>query len=65
VGPAGADSDKGAKYMILPPGYAEKPAGGYIVLPSNNCTGYGFLRSVLKSHSTIESGRDAGRNATL
>jgi len=30
AGPAGADKGKGGKYLILPPGYKEKPPEGYI-----------------------------------
>jgi len=51
VGPAGADKGKGGKYLILPPGYKEKPPGGYISLPSQTYTGFVILRSNLKSGS--------------
>ena len=54
VGPAGADSGKGGKYLILPPGHTEELPDGYIVLPSNNYTGYGLLRSILKSRSAAD-----------
>ena len=49
VGPAGADQGKGGKYLITPPGYAEKIPDGYIPLPSPNHQGYALLRSILKS----------------
>ena len=32
VGPAGVDKGKGGKYLILPPGYKDKPPDGYIAL---------------------------------
>ena len=34
VGPAGVDKGAGGKYLILPPGYKNKPPEGYIALPS-------------------------------
>lgn len=43
VGPAGADKGKGAKYLILPPGYKEKPPDGYVVLPSETYRGFVIL----------------------
>ena len=49
VGPAGADKGKGAKYLILPPGYKEKLPDGYIALPSQTYAGFSLLRSNLKS----------------
>ena len=45
VGPAGADNGKGGKYLILPPGYAEKIPEGYIRLASDTDMGYALLRS--------------------
>jgi hypothetical protein len=54
AGPAGADKGKGGKYLILPPGYKEKPAEGYIVLPSDTFAGYALLRSNLVSHSDAD-----------
>ena len=44
-GPAGVDKGKGGKYLILPPGYKEKPPGGYIALQSDTYQGYALLRS--------------------
>lgn len=35
-GPAGVDKGKGAKYLVLPPGYDGKVPEGYIVLQSNS-----------------------------
>jgi len=54
VGPAGADGGKGGKYLIFPPGSAEKPPDGYIVLPSSNYMGYGLLRSILKTRTDAD-----------
>ena len=54
VGPAGADKGKGAKYLILPPGYKEQPPEGYIVLPSETYRGFVILRSNFKSRSDAD-----------
>jgi hypothetical protein len=54
VGPAGVDKGKGAKYLVLPPGYKENPPEGYIVLRSATYKGYGLMRSLLPD------GSDAG-----
>jgi hypothetical protein len=35
AGPNGADQGKGGKYVILPPGYSERPPEGYFVLQSD------------------------------
>jgi hypothetical protein len=54
VGPAGVDKGKGGKCLILPPGYEEKIADGYIAMPSANFQGYALVRSIL------QTGGDAG-----
>jgi hypothetical protein len=54
VGPAGVDKGKGGKYLILPPGYAEKVPDGYIALPSDTYQTYALLRSILKSGSETD-----------
>jgi hypothetical protein len=54
VGPAGADQGKGAKYLILPPGYKEKARDGYIVLQSETYRGFVILRSNFKSRSDAD-----------
>jgi hypothetical protein len=54
AGPEGADKGKGGKYLILPPGYKEKPPEGYIVLLSDTFGGYALLRSNLVSHSDAD-----------
>ena len=54
VGPAGSDKGLGGKYLVLPPGYNERPPEGYIVLPSANYQGYALLRSILKSGSAAD-----------
>lgn len=54
VGPAGVDKGKGGRYVILPPGYNDKPPGGYIPLQAYNYEGYALLRSILKSNSETD-----------
>ncbi len=54
VGPAGADKGKGGKYLILPPGYQEKPPEGYIPLSSGTFTGFAILRSNFKTASDAD-----------
>lgn len=54
VGPAGLDKGKGGKYLILPPGYKDKPPAGYIPLQAYNYEGYALLRSILKSNSEAD-----------
>jgi hypothetical protein len=51
VGPAGVDKGKGGKYVILPPDYKDAVPEGYIALPSLTYTGFGALRSNIKSGS--------------
>ena len=59
VGPAGVDKGKGGKYLILPPGYKDKPPDGYIALPSATYTGFVILRSNLKSGSDADIAKAA------
>jgi len=54
VGIVGVDAGKGGKYVVLPPGYAEKVPDGYIALPSLTYKGYALLRSILKSGSAAD-----------
>jgi hypothetical protein len=54
VGPAGADSGNGARYLILPPSYTADVPDGYIVLRSDTFEGYALLRSVLQSGSDAD-----------
>jgi hypothetical protein len=54
VGPAGEDKGKGGKYVILPPGYKEKPPEGYFVLQSETLRGFVILRSNFKSRSDAD-----------
>jgi len=54
VGPAGVDKGKGGKYLILPPGYAEKVPDGYFALPSDTYQTYALLRSILKGGSDAD-----------
>src|SRR5262245_61391014 len=57
VGPAGVDKGKGGKYLILPPAYKDKVPNGYIALPSETYTGFGALRSNIKSLSDADVAR--------
>ncbi|MBV4358830.1 DUF1254 domain-containing protein [Pinibacter aurantiacus] len=54
AGPYGADKGAGGKYLILPPGYQQKPPSGYIVLAADTYEGYALLRSNLPSHSDAD-----------
>jgi hypothetical protein len=51
VGNTGHDKGKGAKYLMLPPGYNEKTPDEYVVVPcpTNNC--YSLLRVIIKTQS--------------
>jgi hypothetical protein len=51
VGPAGEDKGKGAKYLIVPPGYEDTVPEGFIVLRSETYRGFVILRSNFKSRS--------------
>lgn len=57
VGPAGVDKGKGAKYLILPPGFKEKLPKGYIPMPSATYTGFAILRSNLTDGSAKDIAR--------
>lgn len=57
IGPAGVDKGKGAKYLILPPGYTEKIPEGYIPMPSSTFTGFAILRSNLTDGSEKDLAR--------
>jgi hypothetical protein len=54
AGLLGADNGKGGKYLVLPPGYAEKAPDGYIALQSDTFGGYMLFRSNLKSHEAAD-----------
>ena len=49
AGLLGADKGKGGKYLVLPPGYADKAPDGYIALQSDTFGGYMLFRSNLSS----------------
>ena len=57
VGPAGVDKGAGGKYLIVPPGHADKLPEGYIALPSDTYEGYALLRSIPKSGSDPDVAR--------
>jgi hypothetical protein len=54
AGPSGADKGKGGKYLLLPPGYADKVPKGYIALPMLTYSGYALIRSNLASHADAD-----------
>lgn len=54
AGPYGADKGAGGKYLILTPGYKQKPPAGYIVLAADTYEGYGLFRSNLLSHNEAD-----------
>ncbi len=49
IGPAGADTGKGGKYLWLPPDYRGDIPAGYIPLSLKTYQGYALLRTVPKS----------------
>jgi hypothetical protein len=51
AGLLGYDRGKGGKYVVLPPGYKEQVADGFIPLQSDTFGGYMLFRSNLKSHN--------------
>ncbi|WP_426535667.1 DUF1254 domain-containing protein [Bradyrhizobium sp. McL0615] len=57
AGLLGADKGQGGKYLILPPGYADRAPDGYIALQSDTFGGYMLLRSNLKSHNSADVAR--------
>ena len=54
VGLLGLDKGAGGKFVILPPGYADKIPAGYTPLQSDTYSGYALLRSNLKSHGDAD-----------
>ena len=54
VGPEGLDRGQGGKFLILPPGYRDKPPAGYHVLQCDTYSGYALLRSSLDSHADAD-----------
>jgi hypothetical protein len=56
-GPAGADKGKGAKYLVLPPGYDGEVPEGYIVLRSNSYQHWIPGRTIPRDKG--QKGRDA------
>lgn len=59
AGLLGYDKGAGAKYLILPPGYAGAKPEGYVALQSDVFGGYMLFRANLKSHN------DADVNASI
>jgi hypothetical protein len=54
AGLLGADTGKGGKYLVLPPGYTGKAPDGYIALQSDTFGGYMLFRSNLQSHGATD-----------
>jgi hypothetical protein len=55
VGPKGADLGKGAKYLLLPPGYdGVVPKSGYLVLRPDTHAVYAALRPVISAAVTTD-----------
>ncbi|KQV80009.1 DUF1254 domain-containing protein [Rhizobium sp. Root1220] len=54
AGLLGVDKGKGGKFLVLPPGYADKIPDGYIPLRSEVNGGYMLFRSNLASHSDAD-----------
>jgi hypothetical protein len=57
AGLLGADKGNGGKYLVLPPGYADKAPDRYIALQSDTFGGYMLFRSNLKSHNSADVAR--------
>ncbi|WP_373047005.1 DUF1214 domain-containing protein [Vulgatibacter sp.] len=51
VGPAGADEGRGARYLLLPPGYEEEVPGGYLPVRFDTLNGYVALRAIPEDDS--------------
>jgi hypothetical protein len=54
AGLLGVDKGKGVKFVITPPGYAEKIPDGFEQLASDTYGGYFLIRSSLKSHNDAD-----------
>lgn len=65
AGPEGADKGKGAKYLILPPGFKGNVPQGYIVLRSDTFTGFALMRSNLASHADADIARSVAYGKRL
>jgi hypothetical protein len=65
AGPYGADKGAGGKYLILPPGYAEKGPDGYIAVQSETFAGYALFRSNLPSHGDTDIAKAAAYGKRL
>ncbi|MBO9665383.1 MAG: DUF1254 domain-containing protein [Bdellovibrio sp.] len=54
-GPKGEDAGKGAKYLVLPPGYSGPVPAGYIKVPSDTYNGYSVIRAIPLSNSAEDN----------
>ena len=59
AGLLGVDRGKGAKLLMLPPGYSEAIPGGYVPLRPGTFASYALIRSNLKSHAAADVARSA------
>ena len=59
VGPPGADKGKGAKYLLVPPGYKGKlPSTGYIIRKTDSYANSFAFRPILKNGATYADAAD-------
>jgi hypothetical protein len=57
AGLLGKDKGKGAKYLLLPPGFKGKKPAGYVALQSDTFGGYLLFRANLASHADADVAR--------
>lgn len=65
AGPLGADAGRGGRYLILPPGHAEAPPGGHVVLRPDTYTGYALFRADLPGRTDADIARAADYGGRL
>jgi hypothetical protein len=54
VGPAGEDSGKGGKYVVLPPGFDGPVPAGFLPVRMKTYNGYSFLRAIPQSTAAAD-----------
>jgi len=60
VGPEGADEGRGARYLLLPPGYEGDEPDGYIVVRSSTYNAYSILRAIAEGSTEADIARAIG-----
>jgi hypothetical protein len=55
VGPEGADRGAGARYLVLPPGFAGDVPAGYVPVRSSTYNGYALYRAIPRSSSPADT----------